>query len=282
MNRTNLTNLLSGELATLLSGRYVSFKIMPFTFAESLEIQGIKKADDEALMDYIRWGGMPQRFSVKGEEERQVFLSDLYDSIVLKDIISRYKVQNIDLLNRIVTYLSINMSQIFSGTSITNFLKSEGRECSKETLYNYISYIQNSCVANRAVRYDIKGKKTLSTLEKYYLADLSFARLHTRKIDIGASLENIVFNELLCRGYDVYVGTLKNAEIDFVAQKGSERKYFQVCYLLGDEETQKREFGAVDLVRDNYPKFVLSADHFDFSQNGIVHKNIIDWLLEDE
>lgn len=274
--------LLSGELATLLSGRYVSFKIMPFTFAESLEIQGIKKADDEALMDYIRWGGMPQRFSVKGEEERQVFLSDLYDSIVLKDIISRYKVQNIDLLNRIVTYLSINMSQIFSGTSITNFLKSEGRDCSKETLYNYISYIQNSCVANRAVRYDIKGKKTLSTLEKYYLADLSFARLHTRKIDIGASLENIVFNELLCRGYDVFVGTLKNAEIDFVAQRGSERKYFQVCYLLGDEETQKREFGAFDLVRDNYPKYVLSADHFDFSQNGIIHKNIIDWLLEEE
>ena len=125
------------------------------------EIQNIEKADDDALMDYIRWDGMPQRFSIQNEEERRIFLSDLYDSIVLKDIISRYKVQNVDLLNRIVTYLSVNMSQIFSGTSIVNFLKSENRECSKETLYNYLSYITNSCVMNKARRYDIHGKKLL-------------------------------------------------------------------------------------------------------------------------
>ena len=274
--------LLSGELATLLSGRYVSFRIMPFCFAESLEIQKIEKADDNALMDYIRWGGMPQRFSIQNEEERRIFLSDLYDSIVLKDIISRYKVQNVDLLNRIVTYLSVNRAQIFSGTSIVNFLKSENRECSKETLYNYLSYITNSCVMNKARRYDIHGKKLLSTLEKYYLTDISFARLHSQKIDIGASLENIVYNELICRGYEVQTGVLKNAEVDFIAQKGSEKKYFQVCYLLASEETQKREFGAFDSVGDYYPKFVLSTDHFDFSQNGIIHKNIIDWLLEGE
>lgn len=272
--------LLSGELATVLSGRYVSFKILPFSFAEALEIQGIEKADDDALMDYIRWGGMPQRFSMHSEDELKIFLSDLYDSIVLKDIIARYKIQNIDLLNKIFAYLSINMSQIFSGTSIVNFLKSEKRDCSKESLYNYLSFIINSCVMNKIPRYDIQGKKVLSTLEKYYLTDVSFARIHSQKIDIGASLENIVYNELLNRGYEVYIGILKNAEIDFIATKGNEKLYFQVCYLLATEETVAREFGAYDSVRDNYPKYVLSLDKFDFSQNGIIHKNLIDWLLE--
>lgn len=271
--------LLSGELATLLSGRYVSFRIQPFSFAESLEIQHIMQADNNAFMDYIRWGGMPQRFALKTDDELRVFLSDLYDSIVLKDIISRYKIQNIDLLNRIVAYLSLNMSQIFSGTSIVNFLKSEKRDCSKESLYNYISYIANSCIINRVARYDIQGKKILSTLEKFYLADISFARLHAQKIDIGASIENIVYNELLSRGYDVTVGVLPNKEIDFIAQKGTEKEYYQVCYLLASDETVEREFGVYSSVKDNYPKYVLSLDDFDFSQNGIIHKNVIKWLL---
>lgn len=273
-------NLLSGELATLLSGRYVSFKILPFTFAEVLEIQGIKNADDEVLMDYIRWGGMPQRFSINTDNELKVFFSDLYDSIVLKDIVSRYKIQNVSLLNKIIDYLSINMSQIFSGTSIVNFLKSEQRDCSKESLYNYLSFIINSCIMNKVSRYDIQGKKVLSTLEKYYLADVSLARVHSTKMDIGASLENIVYNELLNRGYEVYIGILKNAEIDFIAQKGNEKIYLQVCYLLASDETVAREFGVYDSVKDNYPKYVLSLDKFDFSQNGIIHKNLIDWLLE--
>lgn len=273
-------NLLSGELATLLSGRYVSFKILPFTFSEVLEIQGIKNADDEVLMDYIRWGGMPQRFSINTDNELKVFFSDLYDSIVLKDIVARYKIQNVSLLNKIIDYLSINMSQIFSGTSIVKFLKSEQRDCSKESLYNYLSFIINSCIMNKVSRYDIQGKKVLSTLEKYYLADVSLARVHSTKMDIGASLENIVYNELLNRGYEVYIGILKNAEIDFIAQKGNEKIYLQVCYLLASDETVAREFGVYDSVKDNYPKYVLSLDKFDFSQNGIIHKNLIDWLLE--
>jgi len=273
-------NLLSGELATLLSGRYVSFKILPFTFSEVLEIRRIKDADDEVLMDYIRWGGMPQRFSINTDNELKVFFSDLYDSIVLKDIVTRYKIQNVSLLNKIIDYLSINMSQIFSGTSIVNFLKSEQRDCSKESLYNYLSFIINSCIMNKVSRYDIQGKKVLSTLEKYYLADVSLARVHSTKMDIGASLENIVYNELLNRGYEVYIGILKNAEIDFIAQKGNEKIYLQVCYLLASDETVAREFGVYDSVKDNYPKYVLSLDKFDFSQNGIIHKNLIDWLLE--
>lgn len=272
--------LLSSELATLLSGRYVSFKILPFTFTEAVEIQGIKNPDEKTLMDYIQWGGMPQRFTVKHDDELKIFLSDLYDSIVLKDVVARYKIQNIALLNKIIDYLSINTSQIFSGTSIANFLKAEKRDCSKESLYNYLTFITNSCIVNKISRYDIQGKRILSTLEKFYLTDVGLARIHSTKIDLGASLENIVYNELISRGYEVHIGILRNAEIDFIAQKGNQKKYFQVCYLLASEETVKREFGAFDSVRDNYPKYVLSLDKFDFSQNGIIHKNIIDWLLE--
>ncbi|MEE0133177.1 MAG: ATP-binding protein [Treponema sp.] len=272
--------LLSSELATLLSGRYVSFKILPFTFTEAVEIQGIKNPDEKTFMDYIQWGGMPQRFTVKHDDELKIFLSDLYDSIVLKDVVARYKIQNIALLNKIIDYLSINTSQIFSGTSIANFLKSEKRDCSKESLYNYLTFITNSCIVNKISRYDIQGKRILSTLEKFYLTDVGLAKIHSTKIDLGASLENIVYNELISRGYEVHIGILRNAEIDFIAQRGNQKEYFQVCYLLASEETVKREFGAFNSVKDNYPKYVLSLDKFDFSQNGIIHKNIIDWLLE--
>ena len=273
-------NLLSGELATLLAGRYVTFKIMPFTFAECLQIQNISNPTDSDLMKYLKFGGMPQRFSLSTESEIKTFLSDLYDSIVLKDIISRYKVKNVELLDKIINYLASTSSQIFSASSINNFFKNEGRECSKETLYNYLSYVVQSCVVNKAKRYDISGKKTLSTLEKYYLADTGFANLHSLKFDIGAMLENVVYNELLARGYEIQVGVTSNSEIDFIATKDGQKEYYQVAYILHDENTIKREFGVYQKVKDNFPKFVISADHFDFSQDGIIHKNIIKWLLE--
>ena len=273
-------NLLSGELATLLAGRYVTFKIMPFTFAECLQIQNITNPTDSDLMNYLKFGGMPQRFYLSTESEIKIFLSDLYDSIVLKDIISRYKVKNVELLDKIINYLASTSSQIFSASSINNFFKNEGRECSKETLYNYLSYVVQSCVVNKAKRYDISGKKTLSTLEKYYLADTGFANLHSLKFDIGAMLENVVYNELIVRGYEIQVGVTTNSEIDFIATKDGQMEYYQVAYILHDENTIKREFGVYQKVKDNFPKFVISADHFDFSQDGIIHKNIIKWLLE--
>ena len=273
-------NLLSGELATLLAGRYVTFKIMPSTFAECLQIQNITNPTDSDLMNYLKFGGMPQRFYLSTESEIKIFLSDLYDSIVLKDIISRYKVKNVELLDKIINYLASTSSQIFSASSINNFFKNEGRECSKETLYNYLSYVVQSCVVNKAKRYDISGKKTLSTLEKYYLADTGFANLHSLKFDIGAMLENVVYNELIARGYEIQVGVTSNSEIDFIATKDGQKEYYQVAYILHDENTIKREFGVYQKVKDNFPKFVISADHFDFSQDGIIHKNIILWLLE--
>lgn len=273
-------NLLSGELATLLAGRYVTFKIMPFTFVECLQIQNIANPTDSDLMNYLKFGGMPQRFSLSTESEIKTFLSDLYDSIVLKDIISRYKVKNVELLDKIINYLASTSSQIFSASSINNFFKNEGRECSKETLYNYLSYVVQSCVVNKAKRYDISGKRTLSTLEKYYLADTGFANLHSLKFDIGAMLENVVYNELLARGYEIQVGVTANSEIDFIATKDGQKEYYQVAYILHDENTIKREFGVYQKIKDNFPKFVISADHFDFSQDGIIHMNIIKWLLE--
>ena len=273
------SKLLSGELATLLRGRYVSFKIQPFSFSETLEIQNITKPTEENLLEYVKWGGMPGRFSITGDENLKIFFSDLYDSIALKDVIARYKIQNIDLLERIFMYITTSVSQLFSVSSITNFLKNEKRECSKETLYNYLTYITNSCIVDRVKRYDIQGKKTLSTLEKYYLADIAFSRIYSSSLNIGASIENIVYNELINRGYKVDVGIIKNQEIDFIAYKGKEKLYFQVCYLLFGEEIIEREFGAFDKVKDNYPKYVLSLDKFDFSRNGIQHVNLISWLL---
>ena len=143
-----------------------------------------------------------------------------------------------------------------------------------------MDYVVQSCTVNKAKRYDITGKKSLSTLEKYYLSDTGFANLYSTKFNIGAMLENVVFNELTSRGYDVQVGVTNNSEIDFIATKNNLKEYFQVSYLLFDENTISREFGAFKKVKDNFPKYVITADHFDFSQDGIIHKNIIDWLLD--
>jgi len=274
--------LLSGELATELSGRYVSFPIMPFSFREMCEYKGIDNADDTVLLEYVKWGGMPQRFSFGTEEETKVYLTDLYNSIVLRDIVQKSKIKEIDLLNRIVEYLVTNNSQLFSAKSISGFMKSENRELAKETLYNYLSYIVSSFIMTKAQRYDLKGKKVLSTLEKYYLTDTGIGRVKdsAAHVNIGAALENIVYNELLIRGYQVYIGKTLKGVVDFVATKMGEKQYVQVAYLLADETIVKREFGAFDEIKDNFPKYVLSMDKIDFSQNGIIHRNILEFLLE--
>ena len=207
---------------------------------------------------------------------------DLYDSIVIKDIVSRYKVKDVELLNRILEYLMSTPAQQFSVTNIVNYLKNENRNCSNETLYNYLSYITNSFIMSKAKRYDIKGKKVLSTNDKYYLTDLGLGQVKsTNKIKgRGSVLENIVYNELINRGYEVLVGKTDSSEIDFIASYFDEKIYIQVAYILTDETVIEREFGAFKGIEDNYPKYVLTMDKADFSQNGIIHKNIIAWLLE--
>lgn len=275
--------LLSGELATHLSGRYVSFKIMPFSFLEMCEIKGLNSENirDEDFMDYLNYGGMPQRFLMQSVSETKVYLRDLYNSIVLRDIVQRSKIKDVDVLNRIVEYMVMNTSQTFSAKSISKFFESINRKVSTETIYGYINFITSSLIMNKAVRYDIRGKRILTRSDKYYLTDLGLSKINNTgfKTEIGSLIENVIYNELIYRGYDVYVGKTTKGEIDFVVMDGNNRSYYQVAYLLADDKVIRREFGAFDSVDDNYPKFVLSMDKYDFSREGIKHINIIDFLL---
>lgn len=277
------SKLLSGELATHLSGRYVSFRIMPFSFSEMCTIKGIAQEDvrNEDFMEYLNYGGMPQRFSMQTESEIKVYLRDLYNSIVLRDIVQRSKIKDVDVLNRIVEYLVMNTSQVFSAKSISNYFESINRKVSTETIYGYLENIAASLMMNKAVRYDIRGKRILSRSDKYYLADLGLAKINNSgfKTEIGALIENVVYNEMIYRGYEVYVGKTTKGEIDFIVMDGNNRSYYQVAYLLADDKTVQREFGAYDSVEDHYSKFVLSMDDYDFSRNGIRHINLIDFLL---
>lgn len=274
--------LLSGELATLLSGRYVSFQVTPFSFVEYCEIRRIQEPSDEDLIEYMNWGGMPQRFAMTGETETRTFLQDLYNSIVLRDIVQRVGAKEVDLINRIMEYLMLNPSQTFSAKGILNYFKSVDRAVSAQTLYNYLEHIQASLIVSKAQRYDIRGKQLLTTLDKYFLTDLGLGRIHNSgyKLEMGAMLENIVYNELRNRDYELYVGKIPNGEVDFVAVKGEKREYYQVVYYLAEQSVVDREFGAFSVIADNYPKYVLSMDKFDFSRDGIIHKNVIRFLME--
>ena len=279
------SDLLSGELATHLAGRYVSFKIYPLTFSEVCELKNIKEKKDieEAFDDYITWGGMPQRFMMTDEMQTKTYLSDVYDSIVVKDIITRFGIKDLDLFNRIVEYIVTTPSQNFSAESLSNyFANKDNREVSKVTLYNYLEYMTKAMLINKADRYDIRGKRILNGKYKYYLTDLGLGQVKNigKRQQLGAYLENIVYNELISRGYDVKIGNLERAEIDFIATRFKEKIYIQVAYILADDNVIDREFGAYKGIEDNYPKYVLTMDKHDFSQEGIIHKNVIDWLLE--
>ena len=276
------SKLLSGELATYLSGRYVSFQVAPFSFKEHCLIKKIETPSEEDLNEYMKWGGMPQRYAMQTEDEITTLLKDLYNSIVLKDIVQRANAKDVDLLNRIIEYLMQTPSQTFSAKGILNYFESINRKVSTETLYNYMEHIQNSMIASKARRYDIRGKQLLTTLDKYYLMDLGLGNIHNTgyKTEYGALLENVVYNELRTRGYEVYIGKIPNGEVDFVATKGQQKEYYQVAYYLYDEKVIQREFGAFVQVPDNYPKYVISMDRMDFSREGIIHKNALKFLLE--
>lgn len=281
------SDLLSGELATHLAGRYVSFKIYPFTFKEVCQLKNITDKNDleEAFNDYITWGGLPQRFMLTDEMQIKTYLSDIYNSIIVKDIIERFNIKDLDLFNRIVEYIVTTPSQNFSAESLSNyFVNNDNREVSKATLYNYLEYMTKAMMINKVDRYDVRGKRILTGKYKYYLTDLGIGQVMNigKRPQLGAYLENIVYNELVSRGYDVKVGNLEKAEIDFIATRFKEKIYIQVAYILADDKVIDREFGAYKGIEDNYPKYVLTMDKFDFSQDGIIHKNVIDWLLEED
>ena len=280
------SDLLSGELATHIAGRYVSFKVYPFTFKEVCELKNLTDKQDieTAFNDYIIWGGMPQRFMMTDEFQVRTYLTDVYDSILVKDIISRFNIKDLDLFNRVVEYIVTTPSQNFSAENLSNyFANKDDRDVSKNTLYNYLEYMAKAMLVNKAERYDVRGKRILTGKYKYYLTDLGLGQIKNtgKRLQIGAYLENIVYNELISAGYDVKIGGIDKGEIDFIATRFKEKIYIQVAYILADDSVVEREFGAFKTIEDNFPKYVLTMDKLDFSQDGIIHKNIIDWLLED-
>lgn len=278
------SDLLSSDLATHIAGRYVSFKITPFTFKEVCELLNIKDKNEieNEFLDYLKWGGMPQRFMQIDENSKKIYLNDIYDSIIVKDIINRFNIKDLDLLNRIVTYLITTPSQTFSPENLKKYFESISRSVSLETIYNYLDYLVRANLISKAERYDIRGKRILTGKYKYYLTDLGFTNILSegKKAQIGAYLENIVYNELISRGYTVNVGSIDSGEVDFIATKFKEKIYIQVAYLLSDQNIIDREFKAYEKIADNYPKYVLTMDKIGMSQNGIIHQNIIEWLLK--
>lgn len=275
--------LLSGELATYLAGRYVEFKIYPFSFKEAVEALP-ECSESEVFQMYLRQGGMPflYQFPMDEDSVRQ-YLGDIYDSIILKDIITRYKIRDTEQFKRMLLYFISNIGNTFSAASITKYMKSEYRGISNETLYNYIDYCKSACLLHFVPRQDLIGKKLLQFQEKIYLTDHGIREaIYGNNIrDMNQTLENIVYIELLRRGYTVSVGKNNRFEVDFAVEKNGEKEYYQVAYLLATEETARREFGAFKGIDDNYPKYVLSLDEFDFSRNGYKHMNIRRFLLGD-
>ncbi len=277
------SKLLSGELATLIAGRYIQIHVYPFTLKEAKEMalqNGKFESDEKLFQNYLKYGGLPMRFSLE-DISLDAYLSDTYDAIVIKDIIQRNQIKDTNLLISILAFLMDNIANPFSARSIVNSLKQEGINTSIETIITYINCIKKAMIIYGAQRYDIKGRKLLTTNEKYYAVDLGLRNTikSSGEIDYNKLYENIVFLELLYRGYEVRVGKTDEYEIDFVAYKGEQTIYIQVSYLLGSEETIQREFGNLESIKNNYPKYVISGDLPDFSRNGIKHYNIIDFLL---
>ena len=277
--------LLSGELATYLAGRYVEFVIYPFSFAEFFEMNLIKNPNvDKAtcFMQFLKTGGMPFLSNFPDDDSaKSQYLIDIYNSVVLKDVVKRNNIRDVDTLERIVAYAFSNIGHIFSATSLSKYFKSENRKISHDTILNYLKFCSEAFLFYKINRYDLEGKKIVTVNEKYYCADhgLREALFGKNIQNIDQVLENIVCLELLRRNYKVYVGKKGDLEIDFIAEKQGKKIYVQVTYLLANEETVKREFSVYNSVKDSYPKYVVSMDELDFSQNGIIHKNIKDFLL---
>ena len=273
--------LLSGELATYLAGRYIEFKIFPFSYKEILDIIPDKNKS-EAFQMYLTRGGMPFLYQFPIDEKSAMqYLSDIYDSIILQDIASRNRIRDIELLKRVIQFFVANIGNTFSAANISKYLKSEMRGVSTETIYNYIDYCKTACFLHLVQREDVIGKRLLQFQEKIYIADhgIREAIYGNNMRDINQTLDNIVYMELLRRGYHVSVGKNNNNEIDFVAVLGNEKIYVQVTYILASEETVEREFSVLESIPDNYPKYVVSMDEIDRGRNGIKNVNIRDFLL---
>jgi len=283
-------NLLSSELATLLSGRYIEISILPFSFAEYLQGRNIDTSNkylnyESLFYDYVNETSLPKGIDLReaGYDKIYEYLNALYATIIEKDITQRHKIYDKRAFANLVKFLANNIGNQVSPSSISKALKADHQNIHHSTIEKFIEYLVESFVFYRVNRFDIKGKKQLATLEKYYIVDTGLLNVligRERTADRGHYLENIVYLELQRRGYKVWTGRLRNAEVDFtVKNNAGEIEYYQVSWSISNKETQKREFAPLEAVKDNYPKFLLTTDSFTQNKSGIIHKNIFEWLL---
>jgi predicted AAA+ superfamily ATPase len=273
------------ELSTDLSGRYVSFRVNPLSFKEVVELTNTPKEKYlDLLLDIFEWGTLPQRFMFDNISSRENYILDVYDSILLKDIVDRLKITDITTFNKILQYVLETETREFSTSNVLEFLERNNNKIANDTLYKYLDALCTTFIVNRVYRYDINGKNVLKSLNKFYATDLGVKKIKTnsRKTNYSQAFENIIYNELINKGYNVYVGKTPKGEIDFIASKNENVKYIQACYDMSNEETRNREFNAFIDIDDSYPKYVISKDTEDYSRDGIKHINIFDFLMNDD
>ena len=286
------SKLLSKELATLLTGRYIEIRMYPFSFKEFLlykhEIGAASIFDSQLYTDlenlfeeYLQYGGMPAVISAEAED-KLVVLRDLYSSIFLYDVVERYQIRNMGLLKRITNFLIENVGNLISANSIYKYLKQSKLGLTPNTIYNYLEYLENANFISKVTREDVIGLNEINYSEKYYLIDLGFYKslLEEKQENRGHLIENLVYLELLRHGYKITIGTMGDMEVDFIARKGNEKIYIQVAYTIADEKTANREFKPLMRIPDNYPKYILTTDKEDKSRMGIMHLNVITFLKD--
>ena len=283
------SKLMSAEFATLLTGRYINIELYPFSFNEFLDykqelnhpsaITNELNSDLENFFEeYQKYGGIP--LTISSQHDKELVLNGIYSSIILNDIVERYEIRNVGLFNRIVKYIIENTGNLISANAIFNYLKHDKLKITKPTIYNYLEHLENAYLIAKASKEDLVGKKEIIGSEKYYLLDTGFykSQLEEKQRNIGRILENIIFIELKRHGYKITIGKVNDYEIDFICKKNNQKIYIQVTYLLENDETIEREFRPLLMIKDNYPKYVLSMDRTFQPQNGIKHMNIIDFL----
>ena len=274
------------KLISNLSEKYVEFEIQPFTFSEFKKaFENMELSKENLFYKFIQLGGLPfLKYFDLDETPSFEYLNDIYNTVLVKDVLQYNNIRDVDLFNHIFSYVLTNIGQSFSASSIKTYLKNKNKNISVDTILNYLEYCNIAFLIKKVPRYDVLSKKTLKVDEKYYLTDHGFRQATGFPItqDIERILENIVYIELLSRGYEVKVGKIKDKEINFIAKKEKDLSYYQISYKIRDEKTRERIYETYNSITDNFPKYVLSMDHSNFSQDGVIHKNIIDFLLEDE
>ena len=274
------------KLISSLSEKYVEFEVQPFTFSEFKKaFENMELSKENLFYKFIQLGGLPfLKYFDLDETPSFEYLNDIYNTVLVKDVLQYNNIRDVDLFNHIFSYVLTNIGQSFSASSIKTYLKNKNKNISVDTILNYLEYCNIAFLIKKVPRYDVLSKKTLKIDEKYYLTDHGFRQATGFPItqDIERILENIVYIELLSRGYEVKVGKVKDKEINFIAKKEKDLSYYQISYKIRDEKTRERIYETYNSITDNFPKYVLSMDHSNFSQDGVIHKNIIDFLLEDE